>query len=280
MMTDQEVPGDLLRHLPRLELDAGLTKQSAGISLPIVVINLAHRTDRWQAISTRMAQGGLDNLIKMPAVEGAKLAGDSIEALVGRSAQDVEGPPRSHLTLTRPAIGCSLSHLAIWQWVIASGHQRVLVFEDDAQLAPGYDAARFAKFVASLGPEHGLVFPGQIIMAGLADRPEGNTPLARLYYFNGTFAYLITRGTCRFLLDRLLPLKAHIDHQISSIIVAERQRFAAHYACPSFFEPDWSLHSDCYVPIADESSADHQLAALFDHTRRVLLAEGRPLLAT
>lgn len=277
---DQAVRGDLLRHVPRLDFGHDLDcRQAAGFSLPIVVINLAHRTDRWQAISTRMAAGGLDNLIKMPAVAGAALPADAIADLVGRPAEEVDGTPRSHLALTRPAIGCFLSHLAIWQWVIESGHPRVLVFEDDAQLAPGYDADRLARFIASLGPGHELVFPGQIIMAGLADLPADNSPLARLYYFNGTFAYLITPTACRLLLQRLVPLKVHIDHQISSVLVAERLRFAAHYASPSFFEPDWSLRSDCYVPITDETSADSQLATLFDTTRRMLLAEGRPLLA-
>ncbi len=37
---------------------------------PVIVINLAHRTDRWEAISGRMAAIGLDKLIKAPAVEG------------------------------------------------------------------------------------------------------------------------------------------------------------------------------------------------------------------
>lgn len=279
-MMNQELSGDLLRHVPQLDFGpASSCRQAAGVNLPVVVINLAHRTDRWQAISTRMAAGGLDNLIKMAAVEGAKLPADAISHFVGRPAEDVDSAPRSHLALTRPAIGCFLSHLAIWRWVIASGHPRVLVFEDDAQLAPGYDASGFARFVASLAPEQGLVFPGQMIMAGLADTPARDTPLARLYYFNGTFAYLITPAACRFLLQRLLPMQAHIDHQISSVLVAERLRFAAHYASPSFFEPDWSLRSDCYVPIADESTADRQLSALFDDTRRMLLDEGRPLLA-
>jgi glycosyl transferase, family 25 len=117
-----------------------------------------------------------------------------------------------------------------------------------------------------------------MIMGGLADRPEGSE-LARIYYFNGTFAYLITPTACRSLLQRLLPLHAHLDHQISKVLIEQRRIFSAYYTEPYFFEPDWSQRSDCYVPLADDSIADRELGQIIDASRRVLLAEGRPLLS-
>jgi glycosyl transferase, family 25 len=143
--------------------------------------------------------------------------------------------------------------------------------------AAHYSAARLRSVVDAIPEEAGLVFLGRIIMGGLADKPEG-TGLARIYYFNGTFAYLITPVACRSLLGYLLPLRSHIDHQISAVLIERRHVFPAYYTEPHLFEPDWSLRSDCYVPLADDSAADRELVGIIDASRRTLLDERRPLL--
>jgi glycosyl transferase family 25 len=268
----------VLQHVPDMDLPLGGDfAQSIGLDLPVVVINLPHRTDRWEAASRRMAEVGLDKLIQAPAVEGARLPATQIARLLESPVDNLNEAPRSHLTLTRPAIGCSLSHLAIWRWTIAANLPRVLVLEDDAAPAPRFDAALFRSIVTSLPANAGLVFGGRIIMNGMADRSEG-ADLARLYYFNGTFAYFITPEACRHLIRHILPLRTHIDHQISSVLIEQRHVFPAWYTEPHFFEPDWTLRSDCYVPLAEETDADRELGRLLDSSRRLLLEEGRPLL--
>lgn len=270
--------GALIDELPQMDLPKrGSYPQDCGLDLPIVVINLAHRTDRWAALTSRMAAVGLDNLVKAPAFEGARLP-DATVARVLSPLHSAHGVPQSHLSLTRPAVGCFLSHLAVWKWVIASGVPRALVMEDDAAPVSSFRAAAFRAFVERLTPDHKIVFPGCLVMDGLAAPPAGHDRLARLFYFNGTFSYLITPDACRFLLDRIFPLKAHIDHQLSSLFIEHRAHFAAHYANPEFFAPDWSLQSDCYVPLGDPQSADQELAAILSSARQVLSAEGRRLL--
>lgn len=269
---------EILQHVPRMDLpDAVDCHQPNGSRLPIVVINLPHRTDRWEAVSQRAAGVGLTKLIKAPAVDGRRLPDAHIAALLGSPAHCLDRPPLSHLSLTRPAIGCFLSHLAIWRWVIERNLSRVLILEDDANPAAHFDPARFCDVVASLSDQAGLVFLGRIIMGGLADRADGAN-LARLYYFNGTFAYTITPEACRRLLPALLPPRTHIDHQISRVLIEQRHVFAAHYTEPHFFEPDWSLRSDCYVPLAEEIDADRELGDLLRNNRQRLLAESRVLL--
>lgn len=269
------------KNVPEMDLPARPDgRQAAGFDLPIVVINLAHRNDRLALIKERMAKAGLDNLIKAPAIVGAKVPAEQVAALLGsREAADaIHRPPPSHLSLTPPAVGCFLSHLAIWRWVLRLNLPRVLVLEDDAYPAPGYDAGRLREFVTTLPRDAGLVFLGRITMHGLAERPEGRA-MARLYYFNGTFAYMITPNGCRALLPHLLPPRMHIDHQMSHALVTLRASFPAFTAEPPFLEPDWSQQSDCYVPITGESAADRELGQIFEANRRQLLAEGRPLLS-
>lgn len=270
---------DLLRRVPEVPIPFdGNCTQALGVDLPIVAINLAHRTDKWDAVSSRMATIGLNKLIKMPAVEGAKLDLDALGPLLAQPANRVENAPRSHYSMTRPAVGCFLSHLATWRWMLASGLPQVLVFEDDATPADGFDPGRFGSFIESKSRDAGMVLLGRIIMNGMADMP-GPTALPRIYYFNGTFAYLITPAACKAILPRLLPMNGHIDHQISRVLIELRNELPAYYAEPPFFEPDWSLRSDCYVPMDGEADADRELGALLTERRQLLLDDGRPLLA-
>jgi glycosyl transferase family 25 len=273
---------NMLQHVPTVDLEfGGDCIQAIGLDLPIVVINLPHRTDRWQALFRRMSAVGLDKVIRVPAVDGARLSVDHMAALLRAPGSDIDEAPRSHLALTRPAIGCFLSHLAIWRWVIDNNVVRVLIFEDDAAPALHFDPARFGAILSSIPEQAGMVFLGRIIMNGMADRADraDRADLARIYYFNGTFAYLITPAACRTLIQHLLPLDRHLDHQISKVLIEQRHAFHAHYTEPHFFEPDWSLRSDCYVPLAEETDADSELGRLLERRRRQLLDEGRPLLS-
>ena len=268
---------DLLAYVPPMRLPAAVeARQSNGLDLPIVVINLPHRTDRWETLRQRMDAIGLDKLVRAPAVMGAELPKTQIAALTRSPAEAVDAAPRSHLDLTRPAVGCFLSHLAIWRWVVETGLPRVLVFEDDAAPAADFDAGRLGRVLTATPPDARLLFLGRITMHGLAEKPSGGD-LARLYYFNGTFAYVATQEGCRTLLQNLFPLRAHVDHQMSRFFIDRRADFVALAAEPPFFEPDWSLRSDCYVPLEGEADADRVLGQEFDAYRRLLLGEGRPL---
>ncbi|MDZ4366387.1 MAG: glycosyltransferase family 25 protein [Afipia sp.] len=255
----------------------GDSAQAVGIDLPVAVINIPHRTDKWNAISKRMAAIGLNKLIKVPAVEGARLSLEAIAPLLCQPAAQIEAAPQSHFTLTRPAIGCFLSHIATWQWLIANKMPRLLVFEDDANPAASFDANRFRNVLGAIPPKAGLVFLGRAIMNGMAERPQGSE-LARIYFFNGTFAYLITPAACRTLIPALLPMNGHIDHEISTVLIERRHDLEAHYTEPPIFEPDWSLRSDCYVPLEGVTNADRALGIVLHAKRQLLIDDGCALL--
>jgi glycosyl transferase, family 25 len=269
---------DMLRHVPPMEISFdGDCTQAAGVDLCVAAINLPHRADRWQAISSRLAAVGLDKVIRVPAIEGARLSMDQIRAALGGSLENFEDPPSSHFKLTHPAVGCFLSHLAVWRWMLSAGIPRLLVLEDDAAPTPDFTPDRLRMAIGSLDRGSGFMLLGRIIMDGMAELPSGSE-LARIYFFNGTFAYLITPQACRTLIAGLAPPSGHVDHEISKLLVARRDTFAAHYVEPPLFDPDWSLRSDCYVPLTETSEADRALGDLFRSTRRLLEDDGRPLL--
>lgn len=268
----------LLQLVPKPDIAFdGDSAQAVGVDLAVAVINLPHRTDKWNAISKRMAAIGLNKLIKVPAVEGARLSLEALNPLLAQPAAQIEAAPQSHFTLTRPAIGCFLSHIATWQWMIASKLPRLLVFEDDANPAARFDANRFRSVLGAIPPKAGLVFLGRAIMNGMAERPQGSE-LARIYFFNGTFAYLITPAACRTLIPALLPMNGHIDHEISTVLIERRHELEAYYTEPPVFEPDWSLRSDCYVPLEGVTDANHALGVVLHAQRQLLIDDGCLLL--
>jgi glycosyl transferase, family 25 len=263
----------MLAHVPAIDLPFdGNCRHANGLDLPVIVINLPRRTDRWDVLCRRMHAAGLTQLIKASAVDGARLTEAQIAALLGTQGKTIDEAPRSHLTLTRPAVGCFLSHLAVWCWLIDAGLPRALILEDDAAPTEAYSPERFRAVLDSMPGDAGLVFPGQIIMGGLADRPT-ISGLARIYYFNGTFAYFITPAMCQILLRHVLPLR-HIDHQISRLLIEHRHAVPAYYTNPQFFAPDWSLRSDCYVPLVGERPADQELGRIIEMDRELLLKRG------
>ena len=277
---DQETPVDhLLELIPAIDLPFdGNYRHANGVDLPVIAINLPRRVDRWETLCRRLNAAGLTRPMRAPAIDGMHLPEAHIAALMGSHGKSIDEAPGSHLSLTRPAVGCFLSHLAIWRRLIDENLPRALILEDDAAPTAVCSGEKLQSAVASIPDDAGLVFPGLIIMGGLADRPAVSG-LARIYYFNGTFAYFVTPAMCQRLLRCVLPLRSHIDHQISHLLVEQRHALPAYYMTPQLFAPDWSLRSDCYVPLTDEGTADHELGEIIKNNRRLLLEEGRPLLS-
>lgn len=266
----------MLEAVPNFEGSGSLhARQANGLDLPTFAINLDRRPDRWHALTHRFRVVGIDNIVRAPAVDGAKLSRETLSLFLGEGVDSSDAPPECHLSLTRPAVGCFLSHLSIWKRVAGSGLPRVMVMEDDASPTPDFDAASFAAALQSQ-PRTGILFPGCAVMSGLAESRQQNG-LVRVYYFNGTFAYIVSAQSCAYLLRRLLPMRMHIDHQISHLLFERREEFPGLSMQPAVVQPDWSLGSDCYVALRDETGADRAQRLLLDECRNTLEAEGRRL---
>jgi glycosyl transferase family 25 len=249
--------------------------QANGLDLPVFAINLKHRTDRWDALTRRFHAIGIDRIMRAPAVEGTKIPYETLSLFLGDAAASLNERPESHLSLTPPAVGCFLSHLSVWKWVAKSGLPRVMILEDDANPTLDFDAARCEQAIRAI-PENAIFFPGCIVMGGLAEIRQ-QQGLVRVYYFNGTFAYVVSAQACAFLLRHILPMRMHIDHQMSHLLMERRSDFAGLLMQPAAIEPDWGLGSDCNVGLRDESEADREQHRLFDRFRTTLEAEGRGL---
>ena len=232
------------------------------------VVTLDRRIDRWHSIRASLSRVGICEVTKFSAVDGATISDATRDAFID-PASTIDAAPKSHLALTRPAAGCFLSHLQIWKKFLLSGAGHLVVLEDDATPAASYSAARASAVTTSLPANADLVLLGCSIMGDLADSAESG-PLKRVFYFNGTFAYLLTRRGCRNLLPHLVPMRAHIDHQISAALIKNPDTLFAYVATPRLFDHDFSTWSEVYVPLEGSDTADHELGALIDSARESL----------
>lgn len=273
-MRDESDVDKVLQLVPNSDwvLDDYVRPGSPAIMRP-AVITLDRRPDRWAKAMVALSWTGIPQPIKFKAVDGRVLPSAMVAALVHNDVI-VGDSPNSHLQLTRPAIGCFLSHLQVWKQFIDSGAALLWVLEDDAVPAPDYTAAHFERIRATIPTDADIVLLGCSIMGDLAE-PMHDGLFRRVYYFNGTYAYLVTRRGCLNLSRHLLPLRAHIDHQISGALIEHHDKLVAYAAVPSLFGHDFSVRSDAYVPLANEAAADRHLGRLIATATEVLRDGGR-----
>ena len=86
-----------------------------------VCINLEKRADRWRQMQAKFAAHDLKRVVRFPAADGRKLA-------IPTFWDDYPG-----------AYGCLRSHLAAVEQARAAAWPSILIFEDDAVLAPETD---------------------------------------------------------------------------------------------------------------------------------------------
>jgi len=182
----------------------------------VYLINLERREDRYSRMKYNFDQLGVDfNLA--PAVDGRQidqqyLLKNNIKMLPEFS-EPYHGRP-----LTFGEIGCFMSHHKIWEDVIESGHDIVLVFEDDIRFEP-YFVQKLDYLFAELRkiPDRwDLVFLGRKILHN-SDEPwlESSSQLVEVDYTYWTLSYILTRkGAQKLLAANPLPKMVPVDEFI------------------------------------------------------------------
>lgn len=134
-----------------------------------VCINLDIRPDRWERITARFVEHGINRVMRFPAVDGKNL----------------ELPPVWHNS--PGAYGCLRSHLAVVEQARDDARPSVLIFEDDAVLAPGFNP-KFADYVQQLPDDWDMVFFGALHGGPLA-QVAGN--VMRVTHSLSTYTYAL-----------------------------------------------------------------------------------------
>jgi len=124
---------------------------------------------------------------------------------------------RSHEELDSVGgVGCALSHIAVWQWMVDTNQPLCLVFEDDAVVPPN-----FIETCNQLIRQSTLSDPTQWGIWLLGGKWEdlhpipNDTSTVRIDAFVLFHAYVITLDTAKRLLQDVYPIQAHIDMWVS-----------------------------------------------------------------
>uniref|UniRef100_A0A6C0KBD9 Glycosyl transferase family 25 domain-containing protein n=1 Tax=viral metagenome TaxID=1070528 RepID=A0A6C0KBD9_9ZZZZ len=108
------------------------------------VINLDKRKDRFAAFVRNLRNSGFNITIqRSPAVVGKDLDLSTIP-LAEKAQRELShvmdsGYRTMHYQLTPGAIGCYLSHVKLWKYILDNNLDNVLIFEDDAKVPPNFE---------------------------------------------------------------------------------------------------------------------------------------------
>ena len=187
--------------------------------LPVYIINLDRRPDRWDAAVEQLGRLGLEP-VRIAAVDAGTVSDRELRERVA-----LDKPFQS---LRRGSEANILSHCKAWEALLASPHPAALVAEDDAHFAADIatvldpagwwpDGAGLMKLEAAgakkrwLGPERG--------------RTPGGRPLYPLFRFaGGSAGYLIDRASAEAALGLCVDVDISIDRFLFDIAASRAAR--------------------------------------------------------
>ena len=187
-------------------------------SIPAFCITLERRQDRWRRFQDQSGIEGLD-LKRFLGVDGKTLDIKNDPRVTTLTKRNIATKTRrSHEELdTIGGVGCALSHIAVWQWLVDNDQEMVLVFEDDAVVPPDF-IERANKCIQQSTI---LKDPKKWDMWLLGGQWEDLTKIpdeqevARIDAFVLFHAYVITKRCAKKLLKDVYPIHCHIDIWVS-----------------------------------------------------------------
>jgi len=196
-------------------------------SIPIFCITLERRKDRWKRFQDQ------SEIRKLP-----------VKRFIGVDAKtlDIKTDPRI-TTLTKRnittksrraheeldsigGVGCALSHIAVWQWMIEHRAEVCLIFEDDALVPPGFLEKANGCIRNSLllqDPKKWEIWLLGGLWDDLTEIPSGkpipkktisSNPI-RIGSFLLAHCYIMTLHGARQYVEHAFPIHAHIDTWLS-----------------------------------------------------------------
>jgi collagen beta-1,O-galactosyltransferase len=201
---------------------------------PIFVINLARRSDRRREMEAKLGELGLlESTVFIDAVDGRIID----EAFMEQQAAGMYGkwkledpstvdwnrfPPWDvqwwrqayDRSLKNGELGCSLSHIGIWDRIVQENFEAAIVLEDDLILAPSFAASlkqaheEMQEHAAQSGDDWDMLLLGR--SARICSDAYHSQFLVRPGYSSGTPGYLVSRQGVKKLLGREIDYRRNI----------------------------------------------------------------------
>lgn len=187
-------------------------------SIPAFCITLERRQDRWRRFQDQSGINQLE-LKRFLGVDGKTIdvrKDDRVALCTKRNI--LAKVRRSHEELDSVGgVGCALSHIAVWQWMVDNNQEVCLVFEDDAVVPPDFvERANTCIEQSTIlkDPKKWDMW----LLGGLWDnltRIPDETKAIRVGEFVLFHAYIMTLHGAKRLLKDVYPIHSHIDLWVS-----------------------------------------------------------------
>ena len=177
--------------------------------LPVFVINLDRRPDRWEAMSAQLDRIGIEP-VRIPAID--------VRLLIEQERFEEDEPERM-LSIGDEA--CSLSHMKALSAFLRTVHPAALILEDDLEIAPGLPG-----ILASTDwwPESASVIKlethfekRRLLWPSIGNAPGGHTLHRIAWNHPGGAGYLIDRQAAGIVLQDAPALTMPIDLLLFSL---------------------------------------------------------------
>jgi glycosyl transferase family 25 len=187
-------------------------------SIPAFCITLERRQDRWRRFQDQSGINQLD-LKRFIGVDGKTIdiRKDNRVALCTKR-NILAKSRRSHEELDSVGgVGCALSHIAVWQWMVDTNQEVCLIFEDDAVVPDDFVEKTNKCIKDSIilkDPKKWDMWLLGGIWDNLTRIPEESKAI-RVGEFVLFHAYIMTLHGAKRLLKDVYPIHSHIDLWVS-----------------------------------------------------------------
>ena len=181
-------------------------------SIPAVCITLERRSDRWQRFQD---QPGLPAVKRFLGVDGKTIDIDTDDRITTLTKRNIKTKTRrSHEELDSVGgVGCALSHIAVWQWMVDHNQEMCIVFEDDAVVPDDFKEKANQIIKDSMVLKNPKQWDMWLLGGGWEDmsRIPNETKVVRVGAFVLFHAYVLTLSAAKHLLKHAYPIHCHID---------------------------------------------------------------------
>ena len=185
-----------------------------------LVINLDHRSDRWEKVREHLKSIVPDEkLHRVSAVLGKNIEGYQTSRWFRRTKRPETWAGRA---------GCSVSHRNAMRLALDRGWNWVLMIEDDAQFVRGFESEfgqQLASFLQTQGDTFGFVYLGFDSPKPPIRRIRESESGCRIYQIGGastTHAYLVNKAVMRRLLREFPQTELDIWPWTAKNVVIDR----------------------------------------------------------
>ena len=187
----------------------------------IIYINLKRRTDRLEHMTKLLNEYNLSQYSeRLEATDGRELNLDKIDnnIITSNGIDDAKNSKKVYTVLTAGAIGCIMSHRAIYQKIVDDNINSCLILEDDVR----FDAVNGDELMQKLNIlENNITFDYDLLFLGFSpstlkfSHMNVNDYFYKLSRIYGLFGYIVTNKGAKKLLN-MFPLSQQLDTEISN----------------------------------------------------------------